>query len=456
MLSSAVEHYARQQRITLTALMAARGRLPVAELTRLVTVLQVAAAQDSIDSIEPMLDEQDISAPSTGLVPAAAFAGTASDGRALGTLFAQAASQHALELMVVTQIQDTARQAAAVSIATRPHIGYVRMLNPPSCSRCAILAGKFYRYNQGFLRHPRCDCRHVPSIESLAGDLTTDPNAYFHSLPANEQDRIFTKAGAEAIRLGADVGQVVNARRVTSGMQFAQSKAIKVDARGVRYTTEGTTRRGLAAQQQAGLRQHGPVQARLMPESILERAKDRDDAQRLLRLYGYITDAPAAARGRAILTQARREERRTAAVTRRAERREAMAASRAAGGSGGRVPPRTRVGGADAPDEYPATDTGVPVPFTPSSRPLISRGSRNHILAGHKAGRGPTGKTKFPASWSDDEIMDAVDAVMAKPQVLRHRGDQFIFRGEHRGVPISVSVRVDKPRPFVWTAYPLP
>jgi hypothetical protein len=329
MLSSATEHYARQQRFTLAALFAARGRLPIGDLTRLVTVLQVAAAQDAIDSIEPMLDEQDISAPSTGLVPAAMFAGTASDGRPLDTLFAQAATQQALELMVVTQVQDTARQAAAVSIASRPHIGYVRMLNPPSCSRCAILAGKFYRYNQGFLRHPRCDCRHVPSLEDTSGDLRTDPTAYFDSLPALEQNRIFTKAGAEAIRLGADVGQVVNTRRVTSGMQFAQSKAIKVDARGIRYTTEGTTRRGLAAQQQAGLRQNGPVQGRLMPESILERAKDRDDAQRLLRLYGYIQDAPAAARGRTILTSARRDERRDAAVARRADRRAAIAARRA-------------------------------------------------------------------------------------------------------------------------------
>src|SRR5690348_18342012 len=37
------------------------------------------------------------------------------------------------------------------------------LLNPPSCQRCAILAGRWYRWSQGFLRHPRCDCVNLPA-----------------------------------------------------------------------------------------------------------------------------------------------------------------------------------------------------------------------------------------------------------------------------------------------------
>jgi hypothetical protein len=319
MLQTATEHYDRQQEITSRAVKDGfrTPGLP-GRVAKVVTEAQTRAAQDALDSIDPMLDEQAIVAPPAGLFAAASFAGTASDGRPLETLFAQAKDLFTLGLMIATQIQDAARQAAATSIADRPNIGYVRMLNPPSCERCVVQAGKFFRYNQGFLRHPKCDCRHVPTLENVAGDLTTDPDAYFASLTREEQDRTFTKSGAEAIRLGANVGQVVNARRRTSGMSFAQVPAVKRDSRGNLYTTEGTTRRSIAYLQQKGLRQNGDVQMRLMPETILMRAKDREDAQRLLRLYGFILDDSAATRGRVLLAQQRREQAAARARQRRA------------------------------------------------------------------------------------------------------------------------------------------
>lgn len=80
-----------------------------------------------------------------------------------------------------------------------------------------------------------------------------------------EQDKAFGKAGAQAIRDGADIGQVVNARR---GMYSAG---------GVDYTRESTTKRGVAE-----------GQTRLMPESIYRLASSRDEAIRLLRQYRYI------------------------------------------------------------------------------------------------------------------------------------------------------------------------
>ena len=189
-----------------------------------------------------------------------------------------------LMLRTQTQIADAARSAEGAGIASREvTTGWVRMLNPPSCSRCAILAGKWFRWNQGFARHPGCDCRHIPSAEKGAGDLTTDPYQYFQSLEPAERKRIFTNAGADAIDDGADISQVVNAR---SGMSTT--------AGGSRVTNYGTTRRGNWGSQQAtrdrrGQERYGrSIRQRMMPEGIYKRANTREEAVRLLEDYGYI------------------------------------------------------------------------------------------------------------------------------------------------------------------------
>jgi hypothetical protein len=78
---------------------------------------------------------------------------------------------------------------------------------------------------------------------------------------------VFGQAGAAAIRDGADLGQVVNARR---GMYTAAGRSL---------TVESTTRRGVA-----------PGKVRLMPEQIYREARgDRDEAIRLLKRFGYLT-----------------------------------------------------------------------------------------------------------------------------------------------------------------------
>lgn len=176
---------------------------------------------------------------------------------------------------VGTVLSDTAREAESVGVTMSKAAGWVRMLTPPSCSRCVLQAGKFFRWNEGFLRHPGCDCKHIPASESIAGDLTVNPYAYFHSLDRAEQDKTFTKAGAEAIRDGADIFQVVNARR---GMTKT----------GV-FTYEGTTGQGNAAKRLK------PRQRRMTPQSIYDQAerfadpgKEREFALDLLEYHGYI------------------------------------------------------------------------------------------------------------------------------------------------------------------------
>lgn len=196
---------------------------------------------------------------------------------------ALADAERFIDNLAATIIADTARAAEEAATASREWVdGWVRMVNPPCCSRCAVLAGRFYLWNDGFERHPGCDCRHIPASEAIAGDVTLNPDAYFESLSREDQDRIFTKSGAEAIRHGADIDQVVNARR---GMTKAQSGRLVRNADGLFTTTEGTTRRGSGNARRNGRRS----EVRLMPESIFELADgDRSEAIRLLRLHGFL------------------------------------------------------------------------------------------------------------------------------------------------------------------------
>lgn len=254
----------------------------IATLFGLTTGAQRLAADQADAYLDAILDAQGIGPDAEGVLNATALAGIASDGRPLETLLAQpgivakvalargetidramAAGGATAELIGHTQVADAGRVADQVALTARTQAsGYVRMIVGKTCSRCLILAGRWYAYNTGFRRHPKCDCIHIPGRENTAGDLRTDPDKAFAEMDRAEQDRVFGKAGAEAIREGADMASVVNARR---GMYAA--------ADGRKYTREAATRRRL----------------RLMPEQIFREAKDRDDAIRLLRLHGYIT-----------------------------------------------------------------------------------------------------------------------------------------------------------------------
>jgi hypothetical protein len=256
-------------------------------LQRVLVVLstsQATAAAAADAYVDDVLDAQGATASPLGRINPGAFAGIASDGRPLAPLLAEPAI-HSLELIkggttvpralasgrfqldgiTRTQVADAGRTAVGTAIAARPQLtGYVRMIVGKTCSRCIILAGRRYGWNTGFKRHPRCDCRHVPVAEDVPGDVSTNPRAYFDSLSRVEQDQAFGKAGAQAIRDGADMARVVNARR---GMQTAS-----IGGQRVLVTTEASGRR-----------------PRLMPEAIFAAAGgDRKLAIRLLRQHGYI------------------------------------------------------------------------------------------------------------------------------------------------------------------------
>lgn len=122
-------------------------------------------------------------------------------------------TQRWLDRYVATVLGDTQKAAMTTSIAASTATKWVRAVNLPCCSRCAILAGRIYKWDANFLRHPSCDCYAIPVAENTSHDPATNVHDLFDSLSPAEQDRIFTAAGAEAIRNGADPTQVVNARR---------------------------------------------------------------------------------------------------------------------------------------------------------------------------------------------------------------------------------------------------
>ena len=206
---------------------------------------------------------------------------------------ALARGREVLQMSAATQVADAGRTAAGLDTFARPKVGYVRMLNPPSCSRCAVLAGRFYRNNEGFQRHPRCDCVHVPTTRTEAAEsegLIHDPYAYFESLSESAQDKTFGKAQAQAIRDGADLFQVVNARR---GMSYAG-----VSADGTRrgqkvvsdFTREGTSKRALWGGA-------NPKGKRLTPDAIYAQGLPREATLDLLAKHGYLLPQGQVAEG---------------------------------------------------------------------------------------------------------------------------------------------------------------
>ncbi|AYN57410.1 head maturation protease [Arthrobacter phage Constance] len=310
---AATAHYRLMQRLQTVAVVAGRrawsridpGDLSgswmqgIAVVAGIVTTQQERAAVAGAGYVTDALAAQgEYVAPEAFLNPAA-FAGTAADGRSLSTLLyspvttvkqqlaegasmasALTAGRGALDMLLRVTVADAGRVASGVNVATRQSVGYVRMLNPPSCPRCSVLAGRFYRWNAGFLRHPKCDCVHVPSkgVDAAKSEgLIHDPYEYFHSLSEQEQNEKYTKAGARAIRDGGDIFQVVNSQRGMSYAGISKDGTRRGQRSTSRFTTEGTTRRGNFGRK-----------GRLTPEAIYQQAGSREEALRLLEANGYI------------------------------------------------------------------------------------------------------------------------------------------------------------------------
>lgn len=274
------------QRLTVAALVAVRRawramgidydsswRTVGSRLVLLTAGAQLRAATNGAEYVPAVLEETDQDAPAVAAVVPRRFAGVASDGRRLDDMLygavttAKAAVSDGLDpesglqsgetwliMAVWTQLSDAFRGGSSVAITARPAVqGYFRALSPPTCPRCAILAGRWYRYDAGFDRHPRCDCFQIPAAEGDDG-YVTDPAAAYKA----GQIHGFTAAERAALDEGADISRVVNARRGASGL------------------------RGLTTTE---LRGRG---RRLTPEGIVATARSREHAIELLTTHGYL------------------------------------------------------------------------------------------------------------------------------------------------------------------------
>lgn len=201
-----------------------------------------------------------------------------------------------LALLVRSQVADAARNAIGALIASTPRAHFYRVIQPPCCMRCALLRDQTFAWNSTFRRHPRCDCMQGPI-------LSEDQAKFSHVEPGDVTD--LTIAQRKAIADGADMNQVINAKRAGAVQR------VDIGGRMVKITTEGTTKRSWNAYVQKEIaRQKGEdlkytteqvgrrgavasytvsrVKPRLTPEAIYQFAGTREEAVRLLARNGYI------------------------------------------------------------------------------------------------------------------------------------------------------------------------
>ncbi len=236
-----------------------RGTTAVASI---LVAHQIANARTSITAVPEMLEEQGIPDVPAARVNAAAFTtGLGSVEEMLAEIdrkaetlldreLAPTFTDRSFDRLVESLVQDASRAAEQVALTVRPDIYHVRFVNLPCCSRCAILAGRVYRFSESFLRHPGCDCSMIPT--TVASPLRQDPD----ELVRSGQVRGLSKADMQAVEDGVDLGKVINVRRRSAGLMQSG---------------------------QALTRSNRPT-----PAGIYRIASDRDEAITLLGRYGYI------------------------------------------------------------------------------------------------------------------------------------------------------------------------
>jgi hypothetical protein len=101
---------------------------------------------------------------------------------------------------------------------------------------------------------------------------------------------------------------------------------------------------------------------------------------------------------------------------------------------------------------------------TVSGRIQVTAARRRHILdgdatgGGHGPGRGVSGKSEFPATLTDDEIIDGMEAIANDSgsypgRAIPVSGGKQVIRGKIKG--IETAVVVDPAKRQVVTGYPL-
>lgn len=243
------------------------------------------------EQIDPLAFTVDLDSAASMAYSASVLPAKAAIAQGVGAQIATALATKTLVRFASTLVADAGREATQAAMTSSRFSGYIRMLRLPSCDRCAVQAGKWFRWNKGFERHPGCDCVHIPARESRAGDASVDVVAAIKSGKVTGLNKADV---ASILDDGADPSQVINAHRgMSTSDVFGQT---------LKITNEGVTRRGTAyramgqaqyVQRQgemkvAGQRYMQWRSARLTPSAIYDIAESKSDALRLMKLYGYI------------------------------------------------------------------------------------------------------------------------------------------------------------------------
>lgn len=288
-------------------------RTAVPQIVAAISGVQAVTVHDALDLTKPIMEDIDGRNYTQSYLPdASAWLGWNGNGQPVGAILMDAgtAGRRALDsgfgmdvaeqrvrselvTMARTCVADTQRSVSMVAAKACNHEAtQIRVLNPPSCARCVILAGTS---SGSFERHPNCDCTFIWAADA-PDEAYTQPHLYLETLSDDELARVLgSRANARAYKDGADLNQLVNAYRRKGGVRTAQW-----DGRRIKYTLEGTTRRGAASSRmiasgyandytKLGGRYTRVDRPRLMPETIYEScARTGRDPQELLYKYGWI------------------------------------------------------------------------------------------------------------------------------------------------------------------------
>lgn len=308
----ASEEYEAQKRLTVATLAATRRQWArmgsdwdssfatvAPRLAAILAAAQLGSARQGAAYVPEVLDEQGMAPEPVARVRPESLAGYAADGRTLESLVSLTllrskvggsldTGARFLDMVVETEIADAHRASIQLATIARPRTGYIRMVNTPCCKDCALQAGKWFKANAGFDRHPNCKCFHLPS---------TDPESDYARYPEPHEITGITDAERKALEAGGDYSQVLNAGRGRS-----------VSERRSKMTTlEGTTKHGWfgggyskagrqeitsadAARRQGAVKSYRTrrTDARMTPDGIYRVASDEAEAIRLLTRYGYL------------------------------------------------------------------------------------------------------------------------------------------------------------------------
>ena len=253
MLAPSLRRHDRQSRLADLAVQdvnraaATRGLRAAANM---VTVYQAAAVDVALQDTAAAVAEQGDTSKPVATVNKLALLTPPLD---LTRMLAKVPDQAALGRFTTSFVYDAGRTASSIDYATRSTvIGYIRVVGGTCCARCAILAGRFYRYSSGFQRHSNCRCTNEPVTKDYRPKVPS-PMDLFHEGRIHDLSR----ADTQAINMGADISKVVNIRRKQAGLTI-----------------------GSSVMERAG---------KPTPAGILHFASSRDDAVRLLAKHGYIT-----------------------------------------------------------------------------------------------------------------------------------------------------------------------